>query len=681
VKKLILISTFILAILTTVPGQQVNIDSLKKEFAISRDDTMQLILSGNLANAYSETNPDSAFYYSGKMLAKAKQLSLKLDEATALNEMGYSLISMGNYPRSLQMLLSAINIANDPSSEVKVIGPSYPPSDDYTDRRISATLQRLAVLDRAYQFLGVLYVNSGNYERALSYFREATPLGEKVNNYNLLCTNNISQGRAYISNRQLDSGLLSLQKAYYYATSANYHKYLGSIFLNMGRVFSSLDQQDSAKLYYRRSIEESVDHGYTRGVVASSLLLAEMFKQSGNQDSCLYYIQMAMNSAHQLNAPELFLRTYKALAVYYRNSGNNDSTVKYQALIIKINDSLFNSKQVQQFQNIDFDAQQQQQEIDAAKKAYQNRLRTYSLLGGMLTVLVVAGMLLRSNRQKRKTNALLQQQKEEIETAMSNLKATQAQLIQSEKMASLGELATGIAHEIQNPLNFVNNFSELNQELIAELNNEIDLGNNNEVKIIAENIRENESKINLHGRRADAIVKGMLHHGQSGTGQLEQVNINAMADEYLRMTYHGLKLKDKSFNAVIQTDFDPQVGNINVIPQDISRVLLNLYNNAFYAVSSMSNGIPLNDYQPAVTVSTRKLDNEIEISVKDNGVGISDKVKDKIFQPFFTTKPTGQGTGLGLSLSYDVIKAHGGELLVDSNEGQGTEFIIKLPVT
>jgi len=262
---------------------------------------------------------------------------------------------------------------------------------------------------------------------------------------------------------------------------------------------------------------------------------------------------------------------------------------------------------------------------------------------------------------------------------MSNLKSTQAQLIQSEKMASLGELATGIAHEIQNPLNFVNNFSELNQELIVELNNEIDLGNKNEVKIIAQNIRENESKINLHGRRADAIVKGMLHHSQSGTGQLEQVDINAMADEYLRMTYHGLKLKDKSFHAIINTDYDPQVGNIHLIPQDISRVLLNLYNNAFYAVSSKANTLSGDNYQPMVTVSTKKLENDIEIIIKDNGTGIPEKVKDKIFQPFFTTKPTGQGTGLGLSLSYDIVKAHGGVIKVSSDEGNGTEFIIQLP--
>jgi tetratricopeptide (TPR) repeat protein len=265
VKKIILLSVYIPAILTTVWGQQVNIDSLKRELHLSGNDTMQLVLMGSLANAYSETNPDSAFYYAGKMQAKAKQLSMRMEEITALNEMGYALLNLGNYPRSLQTLLSAISLGNDPSGELNILGSRFPPSDDYTDRNTSPTLQRWAVLSRAYQFTGILYVNSGNYERALSYFREATPLAEKVKNDHLLCINYISQGRAFISNKQLDSGLLSLHRAYYYATRADYNKYLGSILLNMGRVFTSLGQEDSAKIYYRKSLYESSEHSYTRG--------------------------------------------------------------------------------------------------------------------------------------------------------------------------------------------------------------------------------------------------------------------------------------------------------------------------------------------------------------------------------------------------------------------------------
>ena len=267
----------------------------------------------------------------------------------------------------------------------------------------------------------------------------------------------------------------------------------------------------------------------------------------------------------------------------------------------------------------------------------------------------------------------------EIRTTLENLKSTQAQLIQSEKMASLGELTAGIAHEIQNPLNFVNNFSDVNKELLIEMNEEIDKGNLSEVKAIAKDVIDNEEKINHHGKRADAIVKGMLQHSRSSSGQKEPTDINALADEYLRLAYHGLKAKDRSFNAAIKTDFDKSIGNINIIPQDMGRVILNLINNAFYAVDEKKKQ-NLNGYEPTVSVGTKRNNGKVEISVKDNGNGIPQKVLDKIFQPFFTTKPTGQGTGLGLSLSYDIVKAHGGELKVETKEGEGSEFVIQLPV-
>jgi signal transduction histidine kinase len=247
-------------------------------------------------------------------------------------------------------------------------------------------------------------------------------------------------------------------------------------------------------------------------------------------------------------------------------------------------------------------------------------------------------------------------------------------------MASLGELTAGIAHEIQNPLNFVNNFSEVNSELIEEQKEELKKGNIAEAKNLANEIAENEKKIVHHGKRADSIVKGMLQHSSSTSGQRELTDINALCDEYLRLSYHGLRAKDKSFNAIMKTDFDVTIGNINIIPQDIGRVVLNLINNAFYVVDEKKKQNQTG-YEPTVSISTKKNDGKIEICVKDNGNGIPQKVLDKIFQPFFTTKPTGQGTGLGLSLSYDIVKAHGGEITVNSKDGAGSEFIIKLPIS
>jgi two-component system NtrC family sensor kinase len=331
--------------------------------------------------------------------------------------------------------------------------------------------------------------------------------------------------------------------------------------------------------------------------------------------------------------------------------------------------------------------------------AIQSALRNKQLQASLEEVQTLSEKNLAQEQEKQlllsNQNMLLEQQVEErtaeLHRSLSDLKATQSQLIQSEKMASLGELTAGIAHEIQNPLNFVNNFSEVNKELAQELKEELATGNLQSAQEIAEDLQSNSEKINHHGKRADAIVKGMLQHSQASKGQKELTDINALADEYLLLAYHGLRAKDKSFNATLKTAFDETIGKINIIPQDIGRVFLNLITNAFYAVGEKSKtlsaalaptavGNRTTDFEPTVSIKTTKSDNRVFVSVSDNGNGIPKEIIEKIFQPFFTTKPTGQGTGLGLSLAYDIVKAHGGELKVKSNEHEGTEFIIKLPI-
>jgi signal transduction histidine kinase len=355
-------------------------------------------------------------------------------------------------------------------------------------------------------------------------------------------------------------------------------------------------------------------------------------------------------------------------------------------------------------------------------KSYYNQIDTYIQFAFAVSFTWMIAMLLKSNKQQKalekerkktqeveerekfiaaqkheleiKVNertAELVKQKEELLHALTELRETQSLLIQSEKMASLGELTAGIAHEIQNPLNFVNNFSEINTELLDEMKKEMLADKKEEAISIANDIIENEQKINHHGKRADSIVKGMLQHSRSSSGIKEPTDINALADEYLRLSYHGLRAKDKSFNATMKTDFDETlssgkegIGKIKIIPQDIGRVLLNLFNNAFYAVTEKKK-LNIPGYEPTVSVSTKRLYNKqkanrIEIIVEDNGNGIPPKVLDKIFQPFFTTKPTGEGTGLGLSLSYDIIKAHGGELKVENSSSGGAKFKINLPL-
>ena len=281
--------------------------------------------------------------------------------------------------------------------------------------------------------------------------------------------------------------------------------------------------------------------------------------------------------------------------------------------------------------------------------------------------------------QKRKA---IEESNDALQKSLQELKATQSQLIQSEKMASLGELTAGIAHEIQNPLNFVNNFSEVSKELLEEMLEEIQNGDMEEVNAIAQDVIQNLEKINHHGKRADGIVKGMLQHSRSSGGSKEHTDINILVDEYLRLAYHGLRAKDKSFNATLETNLDDTIKPINIIPQDIGRVVLNLITNAFYAVNEKKTlrQAQGDKYEPTVTVETKKIKDQVEISVKDNGNGIPKKIIDKIFQPFFTTKPTGQGTGLGLSLSYDIIKSHDGDIKANTIENESTTFIITLPV-
>ncbi len=391
--------------------------------------------------------------------------------------------------------------------------------------------------------------------------------------------------------------------------------------------------------------------------------------------------------------PEL-LRDQKLLAEVYGKMGNYLKASEAYQSYISLQSSLLADQA--KYRSISFETEQQMNanELSITKLESENKVSTLTknfTIGLAALLLILAGTVYHRFRSKKKANEVLKK-------TLSDLKSTQSQLIQSEKMASLGELTAGIAHEIQNPLNFVNNFSEVSNELIDEMKEELKKGNYKDAEEIADDVKENLEKINHHGQRAAAIVKGMLQHSRSSSGVKEPTDINALCDEYLRLSYHGLRAKDKSFNATIKTDFDPTIGNINIIPQDIGRVVLNLLTNAFYAVGERSKaGSPDqrfgvvdekktlrqsqgDSHEPTVLITTKKMGDKIEIKVSDNGNGIPQKVLDKIFQPFFTTKPTGQGTGLGLSLSYDIVKAHGGELKVETKENEGSEFLIQLPV-
>ncbi|MEP7374751.1 MAG: ATP-binding protein [Chitinophagaceae bacterium] len=546
----------------------------------------------------------------------------------------------------------------------------------------------LRLMCSGFMAVGQLYNRMDDHTHADSYFQKVREANKKLKSTVVEGQLLNREGNEFKKQGRYTEALDAFKKALITAKEAD-STFVVTIYRNLADAYNGLDSLALAFNYGFNSVRYAKkigDHLLLSGIVTT---LSTTYLKNKMPDSAVYYARLGYDSSKSIGSVEVMRDNAKALADAYAYKNDFANAYKWQRHYFNHRDSALNTevRNKSAVAQYDYDLEKKQAQITALnqeKKIQRNFL--YSALVVLLLIVITAFLLLKSNGQKQKANKLLQKQKREIEDqrdqtnqVLDHLQQTQQQLIQSEKMASLGELTAGIAHEIQNPLNFVNNFSDINTELLQELKAEADKGNIDEIKSIADDVISNEQKINHHGKRADAIVKGMLQHSRSSNGVIEPADINALCDEYLRLSYHGLRAKDKSFNATMKTDFDGSISKINIIPQDIGRVILNLINNAFYAVDEKKKS-GIGRYEPAVSVSTKKVGDKIFISVRDNGNGIPQKVVDKIFQPFFTTKPTGQGTGLGLSLSYDIVKAHGGEIKVETKEGEGSEFIISLPV-
>jgi len=612
---------------------------------------------------------DSLQQFFDRALELCRELKDGNDSVYSIRIFARSSQDAGNYPIALQKFLTALNI--------------------YKEKKDSSAMSNILYL------VGRLYYEEQDYKQALAYLYNAKFVAGRRNMYASMFSHT-RIGMTYVKLHKYDSARLYAEKAY--AIGREYYKnnIFGGLLNDIGLTYFDMGEDSLALNYLERSYLDLINNGDDVNVCETTLGLANVFKKIGKMDSSIYYVRQTLWTAQKRGILKYISDASSLLTDYFKNKNQIDSAFFYQQIGIAAYDSLYNQEKVSQFQNLTLAEQQRQLDIASAKKAaevqYRYNLKMYALAAALLIFLLIASILGRNNRQRRRAYNLLQKQKQEIdiqkarvEKALDDLKATQSQLIQSEKMASLGELTAGIAHEIQNPLNFVNNFSEVNKELLTEMKDEIDKGNFNEVKSLAKDVTDNEEKIIFHGKRADAIVKSMLQHSRASSGKKEPTDINVLADEYLRLAYHGLRAKDKSFNATMKTNYDETIGKINIISQDIGRVILNLITNAFYSVAEKRKRVG-ESYDPVVSVSTKRSlsfgegRGEVQISVKDNGDGIPQKVLDKIFQPFFTTKPTGQGTGLGLSLSYDIIKAHGGTLKVNTKEKEFAEFIILLPL-
>jgi signal transduction histidine kinase len=512
--------------------------------------------------------------------------------------------------------------------------------------------------------IGLIYFETEDYENALTYLNQSLEQrrrsGDKWGEAGSL--DNI--GVCYLKMRHYEKAIDFCARSLNISTSVGDQKGQGNSLFHLGNIYEHSGQYDKALDHYEEALQIRSHVSDKKGEAEISLFLAELYAKEKfsryDIDKAIGLMNNVLLLGNELKANDLLSKIHYGFYKICKKNDQHEEALAHLEKYITTEKEIHNAAINKKILNL---------EISHGVEKSRQEAEMYKLRN-----IELANLYEQIKRQKEETEI----QKKNTEEALIELKATQAQLIQSEKMASLGELTAGIAHEIQNPLNFVNNFSEVNAELVDELKTELAMGNAQSADKIADSIRENEQKISHHGKRADAIVKGMLQHSRTSGGQKESTEINALVDEYWRLAYHGLRAKDKSFNAKIEADFDSTVGQLNIVPQDIGRVILNLINNAFYAVNEKQK--TENDkFEPCVSVRTRRLNDKIEITVADNGNGIPEKILDKIFQPFFTTKPTGQGTGLGLSLAYDIVKAHGGEIKVESKEGAGSEFIVHLP--
>ena len=664
---------------------------------------------------------DKSLQYANEALLLSKKIKFRKGEGNAYRLMGINYALSYKYNEARKAYANAVKIQGELQDKSQVartyldIANTYNNEGNYPEGQQN-TYEAIKYFEQADDKLGMAnaYSSIGDYESfdddsaALHSFQLALGLYGEVGAGNgtagvaavshKIASIYLAQGK-YPEALQRDSVSLKIYKELAFKSQvANTLLSIGSVFNQQSRLLLTAGDEKTSKhklndalQNYQEAFKLSMEEKDQWGIANASIYLGNINIRLKNFSIGRDYLEKSLKFYKQVNnhwgmqASYFSLSRLDSIEGKYRQAYNN-----YKLSIIyedSLNDEKAQKKMVQTKMQYAFDkkeavvkAAQDKKDDEARRTKSQQYLTMAALAFVILAVVVIATIQYRNNLHKQKANLLLQQQKEKVEKTLSELKSAQAQLIQSEKMASLGELTAGIAHEIQNPLNFVNNFSEVNNELIDEAGEEINKGNISEAKLILNDIRENGQKINHHGKRADAIVKGMLQHSRSSTAVKEPTDINKLADEYLRLAYHGLRAKDKSFNATLKTEFDQTIGNINVIPQDIGRAVLNLITNAFYAVNEKSKHAGVG-YEPTVSVSTKKKKDNIEITVADNGSGISQKVVEKIFQPFFTTKPTGQGTGLGLSLSYDIVKAHGGELKVETKEGEGSEFIIQLSAT
>lgn len=676
------------------------LDTLKSALKLAKETgnkSLEAVIYADIGNAYNSLSKDKAALVNHlRSVSLFRETGSKKELAWQLNSVGITQRVLGNYGDALEYMMESLKISrsigdsNTTIEALLAIGFTYAFVEMWDDA-LKFQAQALDIyremndslgIARIYNDMGVTNMRAGKLEVALDQHKKALAIRLKSKEHYYTFASFLYIGDLLEKLNRIPEAIQYYESAFNYTKFSSFRVSQIDAGISLGRAYQKSQDYDKALNMLTLAYEVALEMDDRSFQAQAALFKAKVYLAKENPRLALFWLHNAEKAAAESSLVYL-AEIYQSIGETYSKMGDFRNAYLNQLKYSRVKDSMdvaenlekiarlsnrleFENKQALQNQNHEKELILKQAEIRREKVT-----RNFSLFGMFVAMVLMIIAFIRFV-EKQKLNKKLSE-------TLSDLKSTQSQLIQREKMASLGELAAGISHEIQNPLNFVNNFSEVSRELISEVFEELSKGNQQDAMNILEDVKENLDKINHHGKRADSIIKGMLQHSRSSSGTKEPTDINALADEFLRLAYHGLRARDKSFNALMKTDFDPKLGKVNVIPQDMGRVILNLITNAFYAANE-KRITGKENYQPTVQVSTRKTKDKVMVLVQDNGNGIPQHVLGKIFQPFFTTKPAGEGTGLGLSMSYDIVtKGHGGELTVETSEGLGTTFTIVVP--
>ncbi|TGE27935.1 tetratricopeptide repeat-containing sensor histidine kinase [Hymenobacter metallicola] len=639
--------TLFLFLLLALPAaaQSPALDSLRRLTQQPQPDSSRVLLLCSISDQYWALRTDSAEAYARRALALARRTHYRHGEGEALNRLGAALRER-NLAQALELFQQSLRLA------------------------IAAHDLRLQAQNL--RSIGIIYVYLRDRQQGLSYYFQALRIGEKLHDQRRMVLELSNIGLAYDLFNNLDSAQYYQQRAYQLAqrlhTPTNY------ILYGLGQVARKQGHLAQARSYYFRSIAESKALGHARSSNFAYVGLATLYQQQGRLDSSIYYARLGCQAARNNGFLRGVLNASSLLTQNFKTRGPADSALKYQSLLLTMKDTLFGQEKVMRLQNVNYQERQRAQQAATAQDALKTRYRTYALLAGLAGLLALVALLVRHHRQQQRTNEALQ-------ASLAELKSTQHQLVQREKMAFLGELTAGVAHELQNPLGFVKKFAEVSTDLVDEINGAQRLARDGRLeREILDGLKQNIQNISTHGQRATAIIKGMLEHARTGQAPREATDLNKLIADNLQLAYEGMQNQYPGFQATLRRQLDPALPLVPVVAPDLGRVLLNLCSNALYAVRQRQQEAAAG-YQPEVTVSSHYQPGRVEIRVRDNGPGMSPEVRARLFQPFFTTKPVGEGTGLGLSLSHDIVSTgHGGTLTVESTEEAGTEFTIRVPL-